>query len=111
MAAWPSIKNPDNGFEEDVYLPVVRTEFEGNYVQTRVRAGRERRRWNLSWNMMSETDYLLLDAFFLANQGISFTWTHPKTSASYTCFFSGDSLKSRLIITGWRSVQCSIEEV
>jgi hypothetical protein len=109
MANWPSIPNPDFGLEEEIYYPLVRTEKEANYVQARRRSTRDRGRWNLGWKALPEADYQTLLTFFLAN--LSFTWTHPKSSVTYTCMFSEDSLKSKIISPTRRYVTCPIEEV
>jgi hypothetical protein len=111
MADWPSIDNPDYGLDEEYYKPQVRQEFEANYVQSRPRSTRGRSRWALHWDLLSEADYQTLLAFFAANQGGVFTWIHPISSASYTCRFSGDVLKSRIVMPDCRAVDCPIEEV
>jgi len=96
MSAFPSIANPSRGLEEVVYLPKIKTEFENNYVQTRKTATRDRSKWTLVWNTLSETDYQSLLTFFKANQGLSFTWTHPVSLSVYTCVFSSDELKGKV---------------
>ncbi len=111
MADWPSIASPGYGIKEAVYKPQIRQEFEANYVQSRPRSTRSVKRWTLSWGLLSESDYGLLLAFFEANQGNTFTWTHPVTSVSYTCRFSTDTLESEIAFTGWRKVTVHIEEV
>lgn len=113
MGSWPStLPKPSYGFGEEFYKPQIKTEFEANYGQSRPSVTRSRRRWTLVWKMLSEANYQILRAFFDANQGGAFTWTHPASGASYSCRFSSDSIKSQLIYVGWRSdVQCPIEEV
>jgi len=111
MANWPAISPPAYGLEEEVYRPHVRSEFEVGYVQSRPRSLRSVRRWRLSWDLLSESDYQLLKTFFETYQGGSFTWTHPVSAVQYTCRFSGDSLPSRIVAAGWRSCECPIEEV
>lgn len=112
MADWPGISPPsEDGFEETTYKPKVRTETEANYTIVRPKVSRARKRWKLSWPLMTEADYQLLDAFFNQYQGSSFTWQHPVTSTNYTCVFSGDSLTSSFVVTGYRSVSCDIEEL
>jgi len=114
MAAWPSIAEPTYGSSVEVYKPQVRTEFDGNYVQSRPRSTREIRRWTLKWNYMTEANYQTLETFFIANQGTSFTWTEPVTSTGYTCRFSGNGLSSTHVNRGatyYRSVDATIEEV
>jgi hypothetical protein len=111
MADFPSIATAQVGTTEAVYLPQVRTEFEGGYVQSRKSTTRARKRWNLYWNALSEADYQTLEAFFIANQGGSFNWTHPITSTVHVCRFSGDTLPGDPIIPGYRRVELPIEEV
>ena len=112
MSTWPAIPNPSSGIEEELYLPQIRQEFEANYVLSRKIATRNRKNWQLTWAGMLETDYQLLQAFFVANQGSSFTWTHPGSLTSYTCIFSGNSIKSTALTSDLRiDVQCPIEEL
>lgn len=102
--AWPAIAKPDFPLGDDRQYPVVRTEFETGAVQTRLRFSKQRIVCTLNWNAMSETDYQTLETFFDANQGLTITWTHPVTSASYTVRFRGDSLQSQCIENGRRKV-------
>lgn len=111
MADFPSIATPDYGTTEATYLPQIRTEFEGGYVQSRKRTTRARGQWTLGWNALSEADYQTLKAFFIANQGGSFNWTHPTTSVVHVCQFSGDTLPGDPVLPGFRSVELPIEEV
>ena len=60
---------------------------------------------------MSETDYQTLEAFFLANQGAAFTWTHIATSVVYTVMFSQDELDSKIVYPGYRSLTVQLREV
>ena len=112
MASWPSIPNPSYGLEAEVYLPQVKTEFEGNYVQSRPKTTRSRLRFpNLGWAAMTEANYQTLETFFLANQGGSFDGTSAFTGSSADFRFSGDGLKSVRITSNIRGVTCPIEEV
>jgi hypothetical protein len=111
---WPSIAAPTFGSTEEDYRPQIRTEFDGNYVQSRVRATRSVKRWVWRWNYMTEADYQTLITFFQTNQGGSFNFTHPVTSVAYACRFSGNSLSSTFVTRGetyYRSVEVGIEEV
>ncbi|HSV27247.1 MAG TPA: hypothetical protein VLH60_05080 [Sedimentisphaerales bacterium] len=113
MAVWPTmLPPPSQGVEEELYRPQIRAEFEANYIQTRPRASRGRRRFPLSWKIMSEDDYRMLETFFLTNQGASFEYTHPITANKHTCVFAGDSISARWMSGGRRAdVRCPIEEV
>jgi hypothetical protein len=114
MSTWPStLPTPSWGLEEEHYKPQDKIEFEANYVQSRPLSTRARDRWgNLGWALMSEAEYQILEAFFDANQGNTFTFVHPMTGVSRTCLFSTDSIKSKYKSPGWRQdVQCPIEEL
>jgi len=117
MRTWPDIEPCEFGMEEEVYLPQVRTQFEGGYVQSRKRATVDKERFAQKWGYskpetaMPEADFQTLKTFFLANQGSSFDWTHPYVGTSHTCRFTADGLKSAIIAPGLRKVDCPIEEV
>ena len=113
MVTWPSITAPDQGTEEEYYKPQIKIEFEANYVQTRAQATRARHAWpSLGWSTLPESEFQLLESFFLANQGNSFTWTHPVTSVAYVCVFSSNYIKNKFGVPGYRTdVTCAIEEL
>ena len=108
--AWPSIPAPSYTTGGEVYLPVVRTEFEGGYVQSRKLNSRERERWTLHWLNMAESDFQLLKSAFIADQGNSFTWVEPVTSVSHQVKYSEDSLKWAHVEKGYRQVSVALEE-
>ncbi|MCE5306376.1 MAG: hypothetical protein LLG20_01925 [Acidobacteriales bacterium] len=110
MNSWPSIAKPDFPLEEERSFPVIRSEFDNGAVQTRLRFSKKRLIATLRWEAMTETDYGTLETFFDANQGLTFTWTHPVTSASYTVRFRDDSLKSSAISYTRRQVTVVLEE-
>lgn len=109
--AWPSIAAPSYSTGGEVYRPQIRTEFEGNYVQSRPRTSRTTRRWTLVWENMSEADYGTFETYFLAHVGLTDTWTEPVTSTSYTFRFASDSLKWSHSNLGHRSVTVDIETI
>ena len=91
MAAFPDIP-VTIGSQSSLYIPIVQTESEGNYLRVRRKTTRSRRIFTLDFKEISYTDYALIEAFFEANQGISFTWTHPVTSIEYDLVFMQDTL-------------------
>jgi len=114
LSDWPSIAAPTYPMTVREYKPVIRTEFEGNYVISRPRTTRARKQWSLKWNTMVESDYQILEAFFNTYQGSAFNWTEPGTGTPYICRFSDDSLQSSVVTRGEeyiRSVDLNIEEV
>lgn len=109
-AAWPTTK-PDYPLGEKTILPQVRTEFEAGYVMSRPRCTRSRGKWTCTWKLMLEAEYQNLLLHFQANQGDSWTWTHPVTAATYTVRYSGDDLSGSVPQPGYRSVSVELEEV
>ena len=115
MATWPDIGLPSK-IEEELYKPQVETEFEANYSAARAISSRAIRRWGLNWKSMSQTDLDALQAFFIANVGLSFVWTNPRNSINYNnCRFIGNSIKASSIgISGgiyYWEVSCIIMEL
>lgn len=107
MATWPStLSAPSFGlFEEEMVKAQVQTSFEAGYVQSRAKHTRARRRWpKLGWQGMPESELAILENFFTANQGGSFTWTHPVTEAEYTVRFACDQVQSQVSAPGHRKI-------
>lgn len=93
MADWPAIQDPTfSMFKQWPYRPQVRTQKEANYVQSRVQFSRTRWHFELGWAGLSDTDYNLLVAFFDANQGGTFNWTHWISGTVYVVGFADDQL-------------------
>ena len=109
--AWPTIAAPTYTTGGEVYRPQIRSEFEGNYVQSRPRSTRATRRWTLVWNAMTNADYGTLETAFIADIGATFSWTEPITTTSYTVRYSEDSLKWSHVNKGVRAVQVGLETI
>ena len=109
MANWPSIAEP-NGLTESIIKKVHRSDSELGYVQSRAKWTGSKKMFELSWNGMITADKTSLETFFSANQGDSFTWTHPITSTSYTCVFSEDSLGFDFVAPGYWAITIKLEE-
>jgi hypothetical protein len=107
--AWPTIQAPSFPLSEDVYKPQYKNEFEAGYVQSRPRATVSKRRWKLQWKAMKEAHWDLLAAAFIADQGNTFTWTHP-VSGEYTVRYVGDGVSSAIFANGLRQVSVDLEE-
>ena len=108
--AWPSIAAPTYTTGGEIYLSIIRTEFEGGYVQSRAKATRFTRRWTLVWVALSEAHYQTLEAYFISMRTTD-TWTEPITLASYTFRFAEGSLKWNHSALGHRTVTVGIETI
>jgi len=111
MSDWPSgIRQPDVGFDEEVYLPQIKNEFESGHVQSRARATVAKRRWTLTFSLLPTTEYDLLEAHFLANQGGTFNWDHPITATTCVVRYATDSIKPKVMKRNLRTVMIKLEE-
>jgi len=114
MAAWPTIAEPIYPIKEKTMFPAIRTEKEGPYMQSRPKWTSGKKVFTLQWDdkvSLPETDYQTLETFFLANQGASFTWTHPVTSVVYTCMFLQDELDGDMLVPGYRTLSVQFRQV
>ncbi len=68
---------------------VIKSDFEGGYINTRQRFTRIRRNFQVQYTNMSTSDKGTLDTFVDTVKGgaDSFTWTHPITAAAHTVRF------------------------
>jgi len=112
MATFPTtLPKPNVGFDGELYFPQIKSEFEGNYTQSRPRSARGVRRFSLIWNVLTAANFATLQTFFLANQGSMFTYTDV-LGTERTCRFSENSLRWKYYNTSYFiNVECPIEEV
>lgn len=111
MATFPTNIIPQLGTKDDTYLPVIRVESERGYPKTRRLNTKSRFKSELMFNAITLTEFNTLETFFIANQGIPFTYIHPITAVSYDCTFMQDSLTKRFITPDIVSTKIMIEEV
>ncbi len=110
MASWPSISNPSS-IDEKIIKLAHRTNADINgYVHFRPKWTTSKKSFQLKWNVISSADKTTLETFFNANQGLTFTWTHPETSTVYTCIFDIDEIEFNGIFEGFWSTSVSMME-
>jgi len=91
MPAFPTLsKNPEYPLSEDREDSTVRSDFEGGYEITRPRWTRTRKLFSVRYKTLPDADKTLLDTFMdtVSGGADAFTWTHPKTSVTYTVRFA-----------------------
>ena len=66
--------------------PVIRSDKEAGYEQTRPRFTRVPKQWHIEYGDLSDADQATLEAWEATVQygAASDTWTHPKTGTQYT---------------------------
>lgn len=91
---------------------VIRSEFEGGYVQTRAIHTRVRKKWNINYHNLSSANKVSIDTFIdTVNGGAdSFTWTNPQDSANYTVRFRDIPNFSYISYNRWE-VNFTLEQV
>lgn len=102
MPTFPTLSTPPK-----YPLKMTRDDFslkspsEAGYVHARSRFTRQRRRWELSYENVTQTDANLIEAFVTTVGTVdSFTWAHP-ASGQYTVRFDSPPKQE---MTHWSSV-------
>jgi len=110
MADFPALGNPLNGFKEGNINKTIKSNFNGNYTQTRKVASRTRKSFSCDY-ILTQAQYQTLVTFFNTYVGSNFNFTHPVTSTVYFCFFTIDSLYAIYTTDDFIKVSIQMEEV
>ena len=94
MAVFPTTPLPRVNSTRAKRLPSIRTESEGGYGRTRKQFNKMRPMYKLNFDNISTAEYLTIEAFFLANQGTIFTYTHPIEGVEYDVMFNQDEISA-----------------
>lgn len=86
-----------SGSEDSKTRALIKSESEGAYVRVRPLATKAINRFKLNYRKITKAEFAILEAFFDANIGKSFTFTHPDTATVYTCTFDQEELKKTYV--------------
>ena len=90
----------------------LRSESEAGYTMSRPRFTKSKKSFTLNYTAIKNEDYATLEAFFEANQGSNFSFSHPiDPSKSYTVTFAIDELKAKPVSAGRCSTVVELIEV
>jgi phage-related protein len=110
LASLPLINSYEHTAAQD---PVIRSQTEAGYRQTRPRFTRVPKKWHISYGDLSDADQATLEAFEVTvKYGADlFTWTHPKTATQYSVRFAAP-IKYKFTVTDsiW-AAEFDLEEV
>jgi len=110
MASFPTTPS-SSSFVEATLKPAHRSETSINgYLKTRPNWTANKKQFTVGWSSLTNTQKDTFDAFFIANTGIAFTYTHPGTSAEYTCIFEDDEMRFTYVPTNRWNVEIKIRE-
>lgn len=90
-----NIKTPNFPINIEELLPVIKDEFEANYVQVIRQGNRSRRKFTLNWSnerILHTDEFTLVRNFYKENTGTYFKWIHPYSSEEIIVTF-GEGLK------------------
>ena len=103
MVAFPSIRNPHpSNFSQQQRKVQLRSEFESGPIQSRAKFTRMYWIFTLGWPenwALPHAEYDTLVAFFNANQGGHFTYTHWITGGTYDLHFMDDVLPEAIPVS------------
>lgn len=90
--AFPSLPTPSwQFFEQKPARAQLMSPFEAGMSQSRPKHTSTRWIFTIGWQALGTTDYATLVAYYDANVGSSFSWTHPITSTVYTVRFGNEN--------------------
>lgn len=104
----PKISKDSSG---ETIKEAIRTESEAGYTMSRPRYTRTKESFNLVYQSILISDYLILKNFFKNNQGKSFLYENPIDGIEYEVIFNMDKLPYNLIGAGRCSTSVSLLEV
>lgn len=114
MADFPELTADIHGLSEASLTKTVKTVSEANYVQTRARATRARKSFNVIHPFMLLSEYQTLRTFFETTvRGAStiFNWTNINDSVTYEVRYKEDTLACTYYCPSWvRNVSFVLEE-
>lgn len=108
---FPALPGVKRNIERTPNKPVIRSNFEGNYAQTRPRFTRASYEFKIEYPVLTLDQLQTLEAFFIAYSGVSFLWTNPDDGIERTVRFVDDKLPSRQIDKKQYTVSFALEEV
>lgn len=112
MAIYPSTPRFIFDGEITTKKEALRSESEAGYTMSRPRYTKAKKSFTLNYSAIKNEDYAILEAFFEANQGLNFTFTHPiDLTKSYTVIFAMDELKAKPVSAGRCSTTVELREV
>jgi hypothetical protein len=92
MGNFPTEPVPHLGTEDSTNYLVIRSQFDGNYQQTRLGATKGRKVFKLKYDKLTLQEFSVLEVFHSANIGGTFLFTHPISLITYTVVFQEDTL-------------------
>jgi hypothetical protein len=97
--------------QEEFNLPIIKTEFEANFLQVRRQTSRVRRKFTLDYSNIKLAEFNFLCDFWKANVGIQVTFIHPQTGENIQAVIVTSTLAKRWVTPSILSCKIEIEEI
>jgi hypothetical protein len=107
--AFPNIE-PLNGVKISSIGKTVKTSFDGNYTQQRLKASRILKSFEMTY-LLSASEFDTLDTFFQDTLGSSFVFNNPATDEAFTVRFDSDQLDATYMTNELVKVTLKLMEV
>ena len=112
MTVYPSSIKAPNGIQQKNIKPTQRDVSAAGYVMARSKATLLKKEFLIKYNNMTTAERDTLEAFFDANQGLEFDWTHPEQGGdTYQVVFNQDEIEFSWIAYQLWSTSFKIREV
>jgi hypothetical protein len=108
---YPENPIPSLGSSSQLYIPLIKSESDGNYPKVRRKTTKARKKFELDYKNILHSEFQVLEDFFVANQGLSFDFTEPLSGTIYTCVFMQDELDKSYDTVNTVSTTIKLEEV
>jgi len=98
-------------FKEDTIRKVLKSEYDGGYVQKRPQYTRAKKKFYVGYAALKVAEAEILEDFIMNNQGLSFEFTHPLNNKIYEVTYDSDSISFNYITSQYRNTELVLSEV
>lgn len=102
---------PISDISRKTIKPAIRASFDGGYEQSRPKFTRRVKEFSLTINKLTIENAIILDDFFIANQGLDFYFYDEVYDTTHTVRFSEDELNIKQVTKKYHSVSLTLKEV
>lgn len=81
-----------SGFVETIRKDTYKTTYEDGTVSSRLKWTRQKKQFELSWDVLLDDQKTALETYVDGNTGLEFIFVHPLTEVEYTVIFKDDTL-------------------
>lgn len=110
MVNFPTLPGVRRNIERALSKPQVKSNFEGNYSQTRPMFTRATYDFRIEYTALTMAQVEVLEQFFVTNKGGSFNWLNPQDGKTYIVRFVEDKLSPKQSTKELYTISIAFEE-